>query len=59
MDHILEGLNGIVGIADDVGVYGQNDKDHDKNIHNLIIRATETGFQQWKMLHQTNQHILC
>ena len=43
MDQILEGFDGFVSIANDVAVYGQNNKDHDKNQHNLMIWAAETG----------------
>ena len=43
MDQILEGLEGVASIADDVAVYGKDNEDHDKNLHNLMIRAAETG----------------
>ena len=43
MDQILEGLDGVAIIADDVAVFGQNEEDHDKNLHNLMARAAETG----------------
>ena len=36
IDQILEGLDGVINIADDVAVY-------DKNFYNLIIRAAETS----------------
>ncbi len=43
MDQILEGLDGVVGIADDVCVFGQNDDDHDDNLINLMNRAADKG----------------
>ena len=43
MDQILEGLGGVVNIADDIAVYGQNNEDHDKNLHNIMICTTETN----------------
>jgi len=35
MDEILEGLPGVVGIADDVCVFETNQEDHDKNLVGL------------------------
>ena len=43
MDQILEGLDGVVSIADDVAVYGVDAKQHDANLHKLMKRAKETG----------------
>ena len=39
MDSILEGLKGVVSIADDVCVFGTTDKEHDTNLINLMERA--------------------
>ena len=43
MDQILEGLSGIVGIADDVCVYGEDEKTHNDNLYELLKRAKERG----------------
>ena len=43
MDQILEGLPGVVSIADDIVVYGTNEQDHDQNLHRLMQRARERG----------------
>ena len=38
MDQILERCKGVIGIADDVVIYG-DDEDHDRNLHNFMCRA--------------------
>lgn len=43
MDEILEGLPGVVSIADDVCVHGKDDAEHDRNLIGLMDRATEKG----------------
>ena len=43
MDQILDGLPGIVAIADDIIVYGIDEKDHDENLHKLMQRAQKKG----------------
>ena len=43
MDEILEGLNGVVGIADDITVFGETEKEHDANLIALMKRAQEKG----------------
>ena len=43
MDYILEGLKGVVSIADDVCVFGTTDKEHDTNLINLMERAKHEG----------------
>ena len=43
MDEILEGLDGVVGIADDVCVYGKTREEHDQRLINLMNRAVEKG----------------
>ena len=43
MDKIMEGLNGVVSIADDVCVHGRNAVDRDANQINLMNRAAEKG----------------
>ena len=41
MDQILEGLPGVISIANDIVVYGTNEQDHDQNLHGLMQRARE------------------
>ena len=43
MDQILEWCKGVIGIADDVVIYGDDDEDHDQNLHNFMRRAREHG----------------
>lgn len=43
MDQILEGLKGIVSIADNIVVFGEDEEDHDRNLVKLMERAVETG----------------
>ncbi len=43
MDQILEGLQGVISIADDVAVCGVDEEDHDRNLISLMERAAETG----------------
>ena len=43
MDQILEQCKGVIGIADDVVIYGDDDGDHDRNLHNFMRRAQEHG----------------
>ena len=43
MDMILEQCPGTLGIADDVAVFGKDDADHDRNLHNLMCVAHKYG----------------
>jgi hypothetical protein len=43
MDEILEGLPGVVSIADDITVFGSNEQEHDHHMHLLMARAKESG----------------
>lgn len=43
MDEIIEKVNGCVGIADDLIIYGVSDADHDANLINLMETAREAG----------------
>lgn len=43
MDRLLEGLPGVVSIADDITVYGKDEQDHDNNLHLLMQRARDRG----------------
>ena len=41
MDLILECCKGVIGIINDVVIYGDDDEDHDQNLHNFMCRARE------------------
>ena len=43
MDQILEKCKGVIGIANDVVIYGDDDEDHNWNLHNFMCRAREHG----------------
>ena len=43
INQILEGLKGVIGIGDDVCVYGENSEDHDRNLTKLIETAQDEG----------------
>ena len=43
MDDILEGLEGVVSIADDICVFGSTEAEHDERLHRLMSRAAEAG----------------
>lgn len=43
MDQILEKCRGAIGIADDVVVYGKDEKEHDDNLHHLMKVAKDHG----------------
>ena len=57
MDKILEGLDGIACIVDDIIVFGSLEKEHDKNLKNLLCRAREKGikFNPEKAIIRQNQ----
>ena len=42
MDETFGDLPGVTGIADDIVVYGCDDRDHDKNLRAVLQRARET-----------------
>ena len=43
MDHILENCPGTISIADDIGVFGSSEGEHDENLHNLMRVAQAHG----------------
>ena len=43
MDCILEKCPGTISIADDVGVFGKTEAEHDKHLHNLMRVARQHG----------------
>lgn len=57
MDEILEGLSGVVSIADDIAIIGRTEAEHDQNLHALMRRASEQGlvFNSQKCLIKVQQ----
>ena len=45
MDQILEQCDGVIGIADDIIVFGDSEQSHDRNLHRLMTVAATTGFK--------------
>ena len=43
MDRILEYYPGTIGIADDVGVFGKDEQQHDENLRHLMKTASQHG----------------
>ena len=43
MDEILDGLEGVVSIADDITVFGETQSQHDERLAKLMARAREKG----------------
>ena len=43
MDQILEGLEGVVSIADDIVVHGTTEEQHDGNMWKVMERARQNG----------------
>ena len=49
----LDGLTGVVSIADDIVVFGENEEDHDRNLINLMKQAERKGL----VFHSKKCHI--
>ena len=45
IDQTFEGCRGVIGIADDIVVYGDSEASHDANMHGMISRCKETGLK--------------
>ena len=43
IDQTFEGCNGIVGIADDIVVFGKTTEEHDENLHGMMKKCQNTG----------------
>ena len=43
MDQILEQCDGVIGIADDIIVFGNSEQSHNRNLHRLMTVAAKTG----------------
>ena len=45
IDQTFEGLTGVVGIADDIVVFGKSEQDHDKNLEAALNRTESAGLK--------------
>ena len=45
LNQTLEGLEGVVCVADDIVVFGHDEEDHDKKLRLLLQRCCETGMK--------------
>lgn len=45
VDQTFEGLPGVIGIVDDIVVYGKDDAEHDANLIRLMDRTREVGLR--------------
>ncbi|CAB4032430.1 Hypothetical predicted protein [Paramuricea clavata] len=45
LDQSLEGLEGMVSIANDIIIHGKTRQEHDQRLHELLIRAKEKGIK--------------
>jgi len=45
IDQTFEGCTGVIGIADDIVVFGQNEEEHDANMHGMLERCKTTGLK--------------
>ena len=43
MDHVTNGLDGVISIADDICVFGRDEQEHNRNLHSLMLRARAHG----------------
>ena len=41
----FEGCNGVVGIADDIVVFGKTTEEHDENLHGMMEKCQNTGLK--------------
>ena len=56
MDHIGEHCEGVIGIADDVFIYGKDDEDHDWNLYSFMHVACEHGLVFNREKYQAVKH---
>ena len=45
INQTFEGCHGVIGIADDIVVYGDSEASHDANMHSMISQCKETGLK--------------
>ena len=43
IDQTFEGCEGVVGIADNIVVFGKTTEEHDRNMHTMLKRCIDTG----------------
>ena len=61
MDHIIERCLGTMDIADDVSIFGKDEKEHDANLHHLMKIAQQEGidFNPNNIIIATSRSIRC
>ena len=45
LDQALEGLQGVIGVSDDIVVHGETEEEHDKNLRNLLELCRKIGLR--------------
>ena len=45
IDQLVEGLQGVIGIADDIVVYSRTKAEHDRNLRKLLLRCLQYGLK--------------
>ena len=45
IDQTFEGCEGVVGIADDIVVFGKTTEEHERNMHAMLNRCIDTGLK--------------
>ena len=55
IDQLLEGLQGVIGIADDIVVYGRTKAEHDRSLRNLLLRCLQYGLKLNPNICKVNQ----
>ena len=45
IDQTFDGCKGVIGIADDIVIFGQNEEDHDANLHAMMKQCKEAGIK--------------
>ena len=45
IDQTFEGCKDVVGIADDIIVFGKTTEEHDRNMHAMLNRCIDTGIK--------------
>ena len=43
IDQTFEGCEGVIGIADDIVIYGTTEEEHDRHLHDMMSRCKSTG----------------
>ena len=45
IDQTFEGCEGVIGIADDIVIYGTTEEEHDQHLHDMMARCQSTGLK--------------